>query len=46
MNALWMLQTAAERLAEAQAGLDTPLPARLMGLVGIATMLIAVALVR
>ena len=34
-----MLQTAAERLAEVQAGLDTPLLARLMGLVGIATML-------
>jgi CNT family concentrative nucleoside transporter len=45
MTALWVLQTAAERLAEAQAGLDTPLPARLMGLVGIVTMLaIAVAL--
>lgn len=39
MSALWVLQTAAERLAEAQAGLDTPLLPRLMGLVGIATML-------
>lgn len=39
MTGLWLLQTAAERLAEARAGLDTPLPERLMGLVGIATML-------
>ncbi len=39
MSALVLLQTAAERLAAAQAGLDTPLASRLMGLVGIATML-------
>jgi len=39
MSALVLLQTAAERLAAAQAGLDTPLTSRLMGLVGIATML-------
>lgn len=39
MSALALLQTAAERLAAAQAGLDTPLASRLMGLVGIATML-------
>jgi CNT family concentrative nucleoside transporter len=34
-----MVQTAAERLAAARGGLDTPLPERLMGLVGLATML-------
>jgi concentrative nucleoside transporter, CNT family len=39
MNALWQVQTAAERLAAAQAGLDTPLASRLIGLLGIATML-------
>jgi CNT family concentrative nucleoside transporter len=39
VSALVLLQTAAERLAAAQAGLDTPLASRLMGLVGIATML-------
>jgi CNT family concentrative nucleoside transporter len=39
MIALWQVQTAAERLAAAQAGLDTPLSSRLIGLVGIATML-------
>jgi CNT family concentrative nucleoside transporter len=39
------LQSAAERLAGAQAGLDTPLAARLVGILGIATMIaIAVAL--
>lgn len=45
MSGLWLLQTAAERLAAAQGGLDTPLGARLVGLLGIATMLaIAAAL--
>jgi concentrative nucleoside transporter, CNT family len=39
MTGLWLVQTAAERLAEARGGLDTPLPERLMGFVGIATML-------
>jgi CNT family concentrative nucleoside transporter len=39
MTGWWMLQTAAERLAQARGGLDTPLPERLLGLVGIATML-------
>jgi CNT family concentrative nucleoside transporter len=39
MNALWQVQSAAERLAAAQAGLDTPLASRLIGLLGIATML-------
>jgi CNT family concentrative nucleoside transporter len=39
MSGWWVLQTAAERLAAARGGLDTPLPERLMGLVGLATML-------
>jgi CNT family concentrative nucleoside transporter len=39
MTGVWLLQTAAERLAQAREGLDTPLPERLLGLVGIATML-------
>lgn len=39
MNALFLLQTAGERLAEAQSGLDTPLASRLIGLLGIATMI-------
>lgn len=39
MTGRWLLQTAAERLAAAQSGLDTPFLERLMGLVGIATML-------
>ena len=39
------LQTAAERLAAAQAGLDTPMAARLVGVLGVLTMIaIAVAL--
>ncbi len=36
---LWALQTAAERLAAARAGLHTPFPERLMGIVGMAVML-------
>lgn len=40
-----LLQTAAERLADARAGLDVPIAQRLVGLLGIATMLgLAVAL--
>ncbi len=39
MMLLVQVQTAAERLAAAQAGLDTPLAGRLVGLLGIATML-------
>ena len=39
MMGLWLLQTAAERLAQARSGLDTPLLERLVGVVGIATML-------
>ena len=39
MTGLWWLQAAAERIAQAKEGLDTPLPERLMGLVGIAAML-------
>jgi CNT family concentrative nucleoside transporter len=39
VSGLWLVQTAAERLAEAQAGLDTPLAARLVGVLGIAVMI-------
>ncbi len=39
MTALWLVQTAAEQLAAARDGLDTPFPARLMGLAGMATMI-------
>ncbi len=39
MTALLLVQTAAEQLAQARQGLDTSLPARLMGLVGIGVML-------
>jgi CNT family concentrative nucleoside transporter len=43
VSGLGLLQTAAERLAEARGGLDTPIAERLVGLLGIAVM-IAVAL--
>ncbi len=36
---LWILQTASEQLASGRAGLDTPFLARLMGLVGMGTMI-------
>jgi CNT family concentrative nucleoside transporter len=39
VSGLWLLQTAAERLAEAQAGTDTPLAARLVGVLGVAVMI-------
>jgi CNT family concentrative nucleoside transporter len=39
VTGLFMLQTAAERLAEAQGGLQTPLAERLVGILGIATMI-------
>jgi concentrative nucleoside transporter, CNT family len=39
VSGLLLLQTAAERLAAAQAGLETPLADRLIGLLGIATMI-------
>lgn len=39
MTALWLAQTAAEQLAAAREGLDTPFLERLVGLVGIATMI-------
>lgn len=39
MSGLWLLQTAAERLADARANLDVPFASRLVGLLGIATML-------
>jgi CNT family concentrative nucleoside transporter len=37
MTGLFLLQSAAERLADARAGLDTPLLERLIGLLGMAT---------
>ena len=39
MSGLWLLQTAAERLADARAGLDTPIAQRLVGLLGIGAMI-------
>ncbi|HXV85135.1 MAG TPA: nucleoside transporter C-terminal domain-containing protein [Gemmatimonadales bacterium] len=39
MTVSWAVQTAAERLAAARDGLDVPLAARLMGVLGIAAML-------
>ena len=39
MTGLFLLQTAAERLAQAREGLNTPLAERLIGLLGMATML-------
>lgn len=39
MTHLWMVQTAAQQLAQLREGLDTPLLARLMGVVGMATMI-------
>jgi len=39
MSGLWLIQTAAEQLAAAREGLDTPISARLMGLVGMGTMI-------
>lgn len=45
MTALLMLQTAAERLEAARTGLNTPMSERLIGILGIATMLaLAVAM--
>jgi len=40
VSGLWLFQTAAERLAAAQAGLDTPFASRLVGLLGIVTMIL------
>jgi CNT family concentrative nucleoside transporter len=40
MSALWVLQTAADQLAQAREGLDTPFLARLMGIVGMGTMIL------
>ena len=39
MSGLWLLQTAAERMAEARAGLDTPIAERLVGVLGVAVMI-------
>jgi CNT family concentrative nucleoside transporter len=44
VSGLWLLQTAAERLADARAGLDTPIESRLIGLLGIVTMLLIAVL--
>jgi len=39
MSVLWLVQTAAEQLAAARDGLDTPMLARAMGMVGMGTMI-------
>jgi CNT family concentrative nucleoside transporter len=39
VSGLWLLQTAAQRMAEARAGLDLPLHERLVGVLGIAVMI-------
>jgi len=39
VRGLWLVQTAAERVAAARVGLDTPIGARLVGLLGIAVMI-------
>jgi concentrative nucleoside transporter, CNT family len=39
VTGLWLVQTAAERLADAQRGMDTPLAARLVGVLGVAVMI-------
>ena len=39
MTGLFLLQSAAQRLAEARAGLEVPLQERLVGLLGVATMI-------
>jgi CNT family concentrative nucleoside transporter len=44
VSGLWVLQVAAERLAQAQTGLDTPIGQRLIGLLGVMTMLLLAVL--
>lgn len=39
MSGLWLLQTAAQRMAEARAGIDVPMHERLVGLLGMAVMI-------
>jgi CNT family concentrative nucleoside transporter len=39
VSGLWLLQTAAERMAEARAGLDTPIVERLVGVLGVVVMI-------
>jgi CNT family concentrative nucleoside transporter len=39
VSGLWLLQTAAERMAEARAGLETPILERLVGVLGVAVMI-------
>ncbi|MEK6598352.1 MAG: Na+ dependent nucleoside transporter N-terminal domain-containing protein, partial [Gemmatimonadota bacterium] len=45
MNGLWQLQTAAERFAEVSSGLDTPMSGRLIGLLGMASMVLLAVLI-
>ncbi len=45
MTGLFLLQTAAERLAEARGGLDTPLLERLAGLIGMGVILLLAVLI-
>jgi len=39
MSALWLLQSAADQIAQARQGLDTPLTERLVGILGMAAMI-------
>ena len=39
MSGMWLVQSAAEQLAQAREGLDTPLAERLVGILGMATMI-------
>jgi CNT family concentrative nucleoside transporter len=39
VSGLWLLQTAAERMAEARAGLNTPIVERLVGVLGVVVMI-------
>jgi CNT family concentrative nucleoside transporter len=39
MSALWLLQSAADQIAQARQGLDTPLAERLVGILGMAAMI-------
>ena len=42
MSGMWLVQSAAEQLAQAREGLDTPLAERLVGILGMATMIGAI----
>ena len=39
MSCMWLVQSAAEQLTQAREGLDTPLAERLVGVLGMATMI-------